>query len=351
MINQITIRQPDDWHLHLRDGAVLKSVLPYTSRVFGRAIIMPNLLPPITSLKEAQAYRKRILSNLPIDVSFTPLMTAYITESLNINELKKGFKEGIFTAAKLYPFNSTTNSSYGVRDIKSIYSLFEEMEKIDMPLLIHGEDSDPNVDIFDREFSFIEKYLKKLVNDFPGLRIVLEHITTKEATEFVISCGENVAATITPHHLHINRNAMFFQGFRSDFYCLPVVKREIHRKALRKAAISGNPSFFLGTDSAPHLRPSKENSCACAGIFNAPYAIESYAEVFDEENALDRLEGFCSEYGAAFYKLPLNKKSITLIKNKQKVPDFIEVFEVDGKKDLIAPFHGGQYLNWSLCKK
>ena len=346
--DQITLRKPDDWHLHLRDGDVLAQVVAHTARVFRRAVIMPNLSPPITSIDAAISYRQRILKAAPAGKTFTPLMTAYLTDSLQAEVLENGFKEGIFIAAKLYPANSTTNSSEGVSDIRAIDSLLETMEYIDMPLLVHGEVTDPDVDIFDREAVFIERNLEPLLRRFPKLRVVLEHITTLQAVDFVETSGFNLAATITPHHLHVNRNAMFLGGLRSDFYCLPVVKREVHRIALRKAATSGKPCFFIGTDSAPHTRSSKENACACAGIFNAPYAIESYAKVFEEENALHRLESFVSEFGPNFYGLPLNSDSIILRRESHCVPKVIELDKNRGSGESIVPFHAGETLNWSV---
>ena len=346
--DQITLRQPDDWHLHLRDGEVLGPIVSHSARVFRRAIVMPNLSPPITSIEAARSYRQRILKALPIGISFTPLMTAYLTDEMSPQTLRNGFKEGIFIGAKLYPLNATTNSSYGVSDIRGIDSLLETMEIIDMPLLVHGEVVDPEVDIFDREEVFIERHLEPLLKRFPNLRVVLEHITTREAVEFVETSGFNLAATITPHHLHVNRNAMFLGGLRSDFYCLPVIKREIHRIALRRAATSGKACFFIGTDSAPHLRSSKETSCACAGIFNAPYALESYAQVFEEENALDRLEAFCSQYGPDFYRLPLNSSSIKLKRESHLVPKFIELDSSGVMEDPVVPFHAGETLNWKV---
>tara|TARA_Y100001968_G_C19362545_1_gene720630 strand:- start:113 stop:1186 length:1074 start_codon:yes stop_codon:yes gene_type:complete len=348
--DKMTLRQPDDWHLHLRDGELLDTLVPYTARVFRRAIVMPNLSPPITTIHAATRYRRRILNAVPSGTEFTPLMTAYLTDRLLPNVLEDGFKEGIFIAAKLYPLNVTTNSSYGVSDIRIIDALLETMERIDMPLLIHGEVADQEVDIFDREAVFIEKYLEPLLNRFPNLRVVLEHITTREAVEFVESSKFKLAATITPHHLHINRNAMFLGGLRSDFYCLPVVKRESHRIALRRAATSGKSCFFIGTDSAPHMRSDKESSCACAGIFNAPYAIESYAKVFEEENSLDHLEAFCSQYGPEFYGLPLNTGSISLIRENQVVPNLIRLGGNSPLEEFIAPFHAGETLGWSVLK-
>ncbi len=343
---KLIIRQPDDWHVHLRDGSILEAVLSATSRVFGRAIVMPNLQPPITSVEAAKSYRERILSSLSSGADFTPLMTVFLKDGLSPDVIKQGWHEGVFTAAKLYPAHSTTNSSDGVSDLIAIDSLLETMENIDMPLLIHGEVNDPHVDIFDREEVFIERHLAPLLSRHPGLRVVLEHITTEQAVQFVEANAGKLAATITPHHLHINRNAMFLGGIRSDFYCLPVAKRERHRLALRKAATSGKKCFFLGTDSAPHTRAAKESACGCAGIFNAPNALESYAEVFDEEGALDRLEAFASVNGPSFYGLPLNKKTVTLIRQTNIVPLVFELLNKENEK--LVPFHAGETLQWKL---
>ena len=345
----LTLRQPDDWHVHLRDGEMLKAVIGCTARVFRRAIVMPNLRPPITDIEAAVNYRQRILAAIPPGVSFTPLMTAYLTDMLSPDVLEHGYNEGVFTAAKLYPANSTTNSAEGVTDLRAIDSLLETMERIGLPLLIHGEVVDPDIDVFDREQVFIERYLSPLLIRYPNLRVVLEHITTEQAVQFVENSNAQLAATITPHHLHINRNAIFSGGLRSDFYCLPVAKREHHRLALRRAATSGNPRFFLGTDSAPHLRIFKESSCGCAGIFNAPYALESYAEAFEEEGALDRLEAFSSEHGAAFYGFPLNTDSITLIKRPHVVPTFFDEQKASESVNQLVPFHAGEYLSWSVA--
>ena len=346
--DQLILRQPDDWHLHLRDGEMLKRTVGFSARVFRRAIVMPNLSPPITTIQAAKDYRERILKSIPKGLCFTPLMTAYLTDNLSPDVLENGFLEGIFFAAKLYPANATTNSTYGVSDISLISSVLETMERIDLPLLIHGEVTDSDVDIFDREAVFIERHLEPLLKRFPKLRIVLEHITTENAVQFVESSGFRLAATITPHHLHLNRNAMFLGGLRSDFYCLPVVKRERHRLALRKAATSGKSCFFIGTDSAPHLRQNKENSCACAGIFNAPYALESYAEVFEEEGHLDRLEAFSSEYGPLFYDLPLNTNTIKLIRRTHSIPSKLQLLNDGSLNEPIVPFHAGETLNWSV---
>ena len=344
-VDRLSLCQPDDWHVHLRDDDMLVAVAPATAKVFARAIIMPNLQPPITTVSAAIAYRDRILSALPSKYKFKPLMTAYLTEGMPIQELEIGYRDGVFTAAKLYPSNVTTNSDSGVRDLHAIAPLLNRMQCLGMPLLIHGEVSDTEVDIFDREAVFIDRHLVPMLRCFPELHIVLEHITTKQAVDFVMASGPYLAATITPHHLHINRNAMFQGGFRSDFYCLPVAKREHHRLALRHAATSGLPSFFLGTDSAPHPRSGKESSCGCAGIYNAPHALESYATVFDEEGALDCLEGFASIYGPRFYGLPLNKTTITLERKPLVVPCSIP----GPNKIQLVPFHAGQKLSWRLA--
>jgi dihydroorotase len=301
---------------------------------------MPNLKPPVTTTAAADAYRERIRSACPGDLDFEPLMTAYLTDSTDPADLEQGFLSGVFTAAKLYPANATTNSAAGVTDLQTISDVLSCMQRIGMPLLIHGELTDPTVDVFDREAGFIDQHLRPLLKRFPDLRVVFEHITTEEAVEIVTSTEVNLAATITPHHLHINRNAMFAGGLRSDFYCLPVAKRERHRLALRRAATSGDPRFFLGTDSAPHSRESKETSCGCAGIFNAPNALESYAQVFEQEGALDRLEGFASRHGPAFYRLPVNNQQITLERADQLIPELV---------DGLVPFHAGEILPWKLA--
>ena len=339
MADQLTITSPDDWHVHLRDEQMLERVVADTARTFRRAIVMPNLRPPVTTVAAARAYRERIQAACPSELDFTPLMTAYLTDDIPPEELESGFRDGVFTAAKLYPANATTNSAAGVTDLLRIDSVLDCMARIGMPLLIHGEVTDADVDVFDREATFIERHLKPLTRKHPDLRIVFEHITTEQAVDFVGSADQNLAATITPHHLHINRNAMFSGGLRSDFYCLPVAKRERHRLALRRAATSGDARFFLGTDSAPHERSGKETSCGCAGIFNAPNALESYAQVFDEENALDCLEAFASRNGPAFYGLPVNSDCITLKRRDQLVPELV---------DGLVPFHAGQILSWTL---
>ena len=336
----ITIRRPDDWHVHLRDGDMLRFVAPYTARQFARAIVMPNLVPPITSVVAARAYCDRIRE--AAGPGFEPLMTCYLTDEAEADEIARGYEQGVWTACKLYPANATTNSAHGVTDIRNIYPALERMQEIGMVFCVHGEVTDPDVDVFDREAVFIERILTGLIRDFPALKIVLEHITTAEAAEFVRDAGPNIAATITPQHLHLNRNALFAGGLRAHAYCLPVVKREKHRMAVRAAAVSGSPKFFLGTDSAPHPRDAKESGCGCAGIFNAPYALESYATVFEEEGALDKLEGFASEHGARFYGLPLSEGTVTLERRSVDVPQRMP----DGD---VVPFHAGQTLSWTFA--
>ena len=341
--SSITLRRPDDWHVHLRDDAMLQAVVGFTARQFARAIVMPNLRPPITTVAAARAYRERILAALAPGTEFTPLMTAYLTDASDADELERGFREGVFTAAKLYPANATTNSAAGVSDIRHLDRVLARLQEIGMPLLVHGEVTDSEVDIFDREAQFIERIAEPMLARFPALRMVFEHITTQQAVEFVLASGSNVAATITPHHLHVNRNAMFAGGIRPHMYCLPVAKREIHRLALRRAATSGNAKFFLGTDSAPHASRDKESACGCAGIFNAPYAIESYAAVFSEEHALDKLEAFASLNGPKFYGLPANDARITLKYEVQAVPA-----QLDFGVAQVVPFHAGESLRWRL---
>ena len=342
-LQSLTIRRPDDWHVHLRDGDMLRAVAPYTARQFARAIVMPNLSPPVTSVAAASAYRTRIAAaaGRNSETRFTPLMTCYLTDAADPDELARGHAEGVWVAAKLYPANATTNSAHGVTDLAAIRPTLERMQAIGMPLLIHGEVTDPDIDIFDREAVFIDRILGGLVRDFPALKIVLEHITTKEAAEFVTDAPATVAATITPQHLHLNRNALFAGGLRPHAYCLPVVKREAHRLAVRAAAVSGSPKFFLGTDSAPHAVDAKESACACAGIFNAPHALESYATVFEVEGALDRFEGFASEHGPRFYGLPLNDGTVTLQRAETTVAD-----RVAG----LVPFHAGESLGWRFME-
>jgi dihydroorotase len=342
-VDTITLRRPDDWHVHLRDGAMLAAVVPFTARQFARAIVMPNLVPPITDVAAARAYRERILTALPAGASFTPLMTCYLTDTTDPQEVARGWEEGAFAAVKLYPAHATTNSAFGVTDYHRISPVLERMAQLGMPLLIHGEVTDPDVDVFDREAVFIERVLDPLRRRLPELRIVLEHITTEEAVSYVGSGGANLAATITPHHLVIDRNAIFAGGIRPHLYCLPIAKRAKHRRALRLAATSGNSRFFLGTDSAPHPVAAKETACGCAGIFTAPSALETYAEVFEEEAALDRLEAFAALNGPDFYRLPVNEVTVTL----RREP--LAVLETIGKgKNLVVPFRAGEMLGWRL---
>ena len=335
----LTIRRPDDWHVHLRDGDMLRAVAPHTARQFARAIVMPNLSPPITTVAAALAYRGRILAALPEGVTFEPLMTCYLTDDAHAEEIVRGHGEGVFTACKLYPANATTNSAHGVSDVRNIAPVLEAMQRAGMPLLVHGEVTDPAVDTFDREAVFLDRVLAPLLADFPELKVVLEHITTADAAQFVQAADARVAATITPQHLHLNRNALFAGGLRPHAYCLPVLKRERHRVAVRAAAVSGSPKFFLGTDSAPHPVDAKESACGCAGIFNAPHALESYVAVFEAEGALDRFEAFASEHGARFYGLPLNVGSVTLARGGAVVPATVAG---------VVPFHAGERLAWRL---
>lgn len=340
----ITLRRPDDWHVHLRDGGMLDAVAPFTAGVFGRAIVMPNLDPPVVTTEAARAYRGRILSALPRGAGFTPLMTAYLTDRTDPDDLEGGHAEGVLTAAKLYPAGATTNSDQGVTDITRIAPVLARMEGIGMPLLVHGEVTDPGIDVFDREAVFIERVLAPALERHPGLQVVFEHVTTAEGVAFVRGAGDRVGATITPHHLVINRNALFAGGLRHHMYCLPVAKREHHRLALREAATSGEASFFLGTDSAPHSVAAKH--CGCAGIFNAPTALETYAQVFDEEGALDRLEAFASLNGAAFYGLPPNADTVTLAHG---APDRVAEIHVAGDERVVA-FDPGSPPNWHVVR-
>lgn len=340
----LILRRPDDWHVHLRDGDMLKSVVNQTARQFRRAIAMPNLVPPVTTTEEGRAYRERILAAVDPSLNFEPLIVCYLTDNTDPDDLARGAEEGVFTAVKLYPANATTNSSQGVTDVLKLASVFERMQKIGLPLLLHGEVTDKATDIFDREAVFIERIFQPLIRAFPGLKTVFEHITTADAVAFVEAGGPNIAATITPHHLHINRNAIFDGGIRPHAYCLPVAKRETHRLALRKAAISGSPKFFLGTDTAPHARQAKESACGCAGIFCAPYALESYAAVFDAEQALDKLEGFASEHGPRFYGLTLNDERVKLERKAETVPEQLELDTA-----TLVPFHAGETLPWRFA--
>jgi len=342
--DRLILRRPDDWHVHLRDGEMLRAVLNHTARQFRRAIVMPNLSPPVTTVAQASAYRERILAVLEPGVAFEPLMTCYLTDGTDPDEVERGFAAEVFTACKLYPANATTNSEHGVSDIGKIYPVLERMQKIGMPVLLHGEVTDSAVDIFDREAVFIEQVFARIAADFPALKTVFEHITTAEAVAFVEAAGPNVAATITPHHLRINRNAMFQGGIRPHFYCLPVVKRERHRLALRRAATSGSAKFFLGTDSAPHAVDKKEAACGCAGIFNAPFAMESYAATFEEDGALDKLEAFASLNGPAFYGLPVNTDRIVLERGSFGAPE-----QIKAGAEVLVPFHAGEQLGWRFA--
>ena len=340
---RLTIRRPDDWHVHLRDGAVLAGVAGWTARQFARAIVMPNLSPPVTTVAEAADYRGRIMAALPAGADFTPLMTAYLTDTSDPDELARGYAQGVLTAAKLYPAHATTGAAHGVTDVAAIMPVLGRMAAIGMVLCVHGEVTDAAVDVFDREAVFIGRVLAPLIKALPDLKVVFEHITTAEAVAFIDASGPNVAATITPQHLHINRNAMFAGGLRPHAYCLPVAKRELHRLALRRAATSGSAKYFLGTDSAPHGVSAKQSACGCAGIFNAPFALESYATVFDEEDALGKFEAFASENGPRFYGLPLNAGTVTLERSQVEVPA-----SIDANGTPVVPFHAGTRLGWKF---
>ncbi|MDI1253159.1 dihydroorotase [Thermomonas sp.] len=342
--SRLVLIHPDDWHLHLRDGKVLASVLPDTARRFARAIIMPNLQPPVTTVEQARAYRERIQAAVPPGLRFDPLMTLYLTDSTSPAEIARAKASGFVHALKYYPAGATTNSENGVTDLKRISGVLAAMEIHDVPLLIHGEVTDATIDVFDREAVFIERHLERLVREFPGLRMVLEHITTSTGAQFVTEAPGNVAATITAHHLLLNRNALFAGGLRPHHYCLPVLKREQHRQALLAAATGGNPKFFLGTDSAPHPRHAKESDCGCAGIYTAHAAIELYAEAFEQVEALDQLEAFASFYGADFYRLPRNIDTITLERRTWTVPEQIGV-----GPEAIVPFRANQPVAWQLA--
>jgi len=340
----LTIRRPDDWHVHLRDGEMLKAVLPYTAKQFGRAIVMPNLAEPVATAAQASQYRNRINAALPDGAQFVPLMTAYLTDDTDPNDLAAGFEQGVFSAAKLYPAGATTNSASGVTNIAKLDAVLARMEEIGMPLLVHGEVTDPEIDIFDREHVFIHQVLEPTLNRFQGLKVVFEHITTSAAVDFVRTQGPRVGATITVHHLMINRTDIFRGGIRPHLYCLPVAKREQHRLALREAATSGEAQFFLGTDTAPHAVSAKEAACGCAGIFTAPTAMELYAQVFDEEQALDRLEAFASLNGPAFYGLAPNAQMVTLTREPWTSPDAVPV----AGGGSVKPFWAGETINWRL---
>jgi len=340
-MHSITIIRPDDWHLHVRDNDYLAHVVPHTAAVFSRAVIMPNLKPPVTTVELALSYRERILAALPDETVFNPLMTLYLTNNTSATEIVNAVNSKHVHAVKYYPAGATTNSDAGVSNIKKAYTALSKMEELGLPLLVHGEVTDQSVDVFDREHVFIDTVLSPLLKDFPKLKVVLEHITTKHAVEFVTKANNNIAATITPHHLLFNRNEMFRGGMNPHYYCLPILKRETHRQALVAAATSANPKFFLGTDSAPHAQDNKETSCGCAGIYSAHAAIELYAEAFEDANALDKLEGFASFYGADFYGLPRNTDSITLEKADWQVPDSYTF-----AKQKLIPLRAGETLHW-----
>jgi dihydroorotase len=342
---EIKLTRPDDWHLHLRDGDLMASVLPDTARQFARAIVMPNLRPPVTTTAQAQEYRARILAALPAGMKFEPLMTLYLTDNTSAEEIKKAKASGIVHAVKLYPAGATTNSDAGVTDLRKTYAALEEMQRCGMPLLVHGEVTNADIDIFDREAVFIERVMQPLLQDLPGLRVVFEHITTKDAADFVTGAADTIAATLTPQHLLYNRNAMLVGGIRPHFYCLPILKREMHRAALVKAATSGNKKFFLGTDSAPHAQHTKENACGCAGCYSAHSAIELYAEAFEAAGALDKLEGFASFHGADFYRLARNTDTITLRKEEWQVPASVGFGE-----HRLVPLRAGEAMKWKLVQ-
>ncbi|TVO64165.1 dihydroorotase [Denitromonas ohlonensis] len=340
----LTITRPDDWHLHVRDGAALAAVVPDTARRFGRAIIMPNLRPPVVNAEQARAYRDRILAAVPAGLKFEPLMTLYLTDNTAPDEIDRALETGFIPAVKLYPAGATTNSDAGVTAIDTVRPALERMEKSGMVLCVHGEVTHADVDIFDRERVFIDRVLAPLAKDYPALRIVFEHITTREAAQFVTEAGPNVGATITAHHLLLNRNAIFAGGINPHHYCLPVLKRELHREALVAAAISGSPKFFLGTDSAPHARGAKESACGCAGCYTANTAIELYAEAFDAAGALDRLEGFASHFGPDFYRLPRNTDTLTLTRADTAVPAQLDYLP----DDPLIPLRAGGTVAWQL---
>lgn len=343
MNTKITITRPDDWHLHLRDGEALKAVLLDTASRFARAIIMPNLRPPVTNVDLAKAYRERILQALPVEAKFEPLMTLYLTDNTTAEEIARAKESGVVHGVKLYPAGATTNSDSGVTNIDKCAGALAAMQELGLPLLVHAEVTDADVDVFDRERTFIDRHMGPLLEKYADLKVVFEHITTKDAVDFVSAASENVAATITVHHLLLNRNDMFKGGIRPHHYCLPILKREEHRKALLGAATSGSAKFFLGTDSAPHAKSAKEAVCGCAGMYTAHAAIELYAEVFETENALDKLEGFASFYGADFYGLPRNTEQISLVKSSWDVP---ESLPFDG--DVLVPLRAGQAVTWRL---
>lgn len=341
--DSLTIRRPDDWHIHLRDGAMLRAVLPFTTAQFARGIIMPNLVPPVTTVAMAEAYRSRILAARPAGNDFQPMMTCYLTDHTSADEIEKGHAEGVWLAAKLYPAGATTNSAHGVQDLKAIRGVLERMERIGMPVLVHGEATDPAVDIFDREQVFMEQVMLPFLADYQGLKVVIEHVTTEETVAIVRAHAPRVAGTITPHHLMINRTSLFQGGLRPHLYCLPVAKREHHRLALRRAVTSGDTCFFIGTDTAPHTARNKEASCCSAGVFAGATALQTYAQVFDEENALDRLEAFASLNGARFHGLTPNSGTIELLRRPGALPAAVMV-----EDDEVVVFRGNESLPWSL---
>jgi dihydroorotase len=343
-MQQITIQTPDDWHLHFRDGDMLQETVAATARCFARAIVMPNLVPPITTAAMAKAYKQRILAATPKNSQFQPLMTLYLTNQTSVDEIRQAKQAGIL-AAKLYPAGATTNSDAAVSGIEALYPIFEEMAAQKMLLLVHGEVTESHVDIFDREKIFIEQYLEKIVATFPSLKVVMEHITTSDAVEFVKASSDNVAATITPQHLLLNRNDLLVGGIRPHNYCLPVLKRATHQQALRTVVASGSSKFFLGTDSAPHEKNRKESACGCAGCYSAWSALEIYTHIFDDLGALDKLEGFASHHGADFYGLARNTGTLTLVKESWKVPEY----KILPNGNTIVPFYAGQSLNWRLA--
>ena len=342
-VQSITLTRPDDWHLHLRDGAAMASVLPHTARQFARAIVMPNLKPPVTTTAQAATYRERILAALPSDMSFEPLMTLYLTDNTAPDEIRRAKDSGFIHAVKLYPAGATTNSDAGVTDLRKTYPVLEAMQEVGMPFLVHGEVTDPDVDIFDREAIFIDRVMQPLRHDMPALKVVFEHISTKQAAQYVAEGNANIAATITPHHLLYNRNEIFKGGIRPHYYCLPVLKREEHRRALVQAATSGSAKFFLGTDSAPHAKGAKEHACGCAGCYTALHAMELYAQAFDAVGALDKLEAFASLNGPAFYGLPRNAGTITLRRETWLLPA-----ELPFGDTTIVPLNGGDTIGWKL---
>ena len=345
MAARITIRKPDDWHLHVRDRAMLKAVMPYTARHFGRAILMPNLIPPVATTKDAIAYRERVMAAVPKGSTFKPLLTCYLTDDTDANDVERGFREGVFTGVKLYPANATTNSAAGVTDYRKIMPVLERMEKIGMPFLMHGEDVDPEIDIFDREAMFIERYLSKWTKQFPGLRFILEHLSSKDGVDFVRSAAPQVGGTITPYHMVLTRTDWLGWGLKPYMYCMPVIKTAKDRAALRKAATSGEACFFLGTDSAPHPIAKKLSVNGIPGLFNAPVAIESYAQVFEEEGALDKLEAFASLNGPKHYRLPPNEETITLEKSPWTAPAEVKV---EGPDEKALVYRGGETIAWKV---